>query len=132
MKNFYEKHRDDAAKLMIARNDSHVYPAHFHINMEIFIIRKGEYDLTINETQYHLTSGCIAIIDSYDIHSFDRQWETHDVDDCVLNIPFSMLTRFYANKGRMQLASPIIQNEKLCEQLLYLIDEYLIPKKTPL
>lgn len=124
MKSFYEKHRDDKVELLLSRSRSHVYPAHFHINMEIFILLKGEYDLTINETHYHLSSGSIAVIDSYDIHSFDRKGKGLQ-DDCVLNIPFRSLARFQARRKGLRIADPIIKDAALCRQLLQLCDGYL-------
>ncbi len=124
MKGFYEKNREDEGKLIVARNTRHIYPAHFHRNLEIFIVRKGEYRLSIGEQSLTVSSGMIAVIDSYEIHSYDAR-ENIDSDDCVLVIPYEYVTEFTARRQGGSLKNPVVQDDALCKSLLKIVDEYL-------
>lgn len=122
MKAYYEKFQEESKDIRVYRNIPHVFPAHFHNNIEIFIVRKGKYSITSNNNEYSITDGCICIFDSYDIHSYNKQLDSQ-VDDCVLIIPNSFISPTISNKGT--LLNPIIKNKDLCESVLCLIDQYL-------
>lgn len=124
MKGFYEKNREDEGKLVVARNTRHIFPAHFHRNLEIFIVRKGSYRLTVGEKVLSLVNGTIAVIDSYKIHSYDAR-EDIGSDDCVLVIPYEYMTNFIARRKHKTIASSIIKDTALCDSLLKIVDEYL-------
>ena len=124
MKGFYEKNREDEGKLVVARNTRHIFPAHFHRNLEIFIVRKGEYRLSIGEQPLTISSDTVAVVDSYTIHSYDAREEI-DSDDCVLLIPYEYMTNFIARRKHKSIANPIIKDTALCDTLLKIVDEYL-------
>lgn len=124
MKGFYEKNREDEGKLIVSRNAGHIFPAHFHRNLEIFIVRKGEYRLSIGEQSLTVGSGMVAIIDSYEIHSYDAR-ENIDADDCVLVIPYDYVTEFTARRQGRTLKNTVVKDDVLCQSLLKIVDEYL-------
>jgi len=124
MKGFYEKNREDEGKLIVARNTKHIFPAHFHRNLEIFIVRKGEYRLSIGEQPLIVGSGMVAIMDSYEIHSYDAR-ENIDADDCALVIPYDYVTEFTARRQGRSLKNTVVKDDALCKSLLKIVDEYL-------
>ena len=71
MNNFYEYFRDKENELYYKIDNNPVYPPHFHAGIEVFILKKGFFTLTINGAQINLTAGSIAVVDSYEIHSYD-------------------------------------------------------------
>lgn len=109
----------------VSRNGRHIFPSHFHRNLEIFIMRRGAYDISLGEERFSLTDGTVAVIDSYEIHGYDAQKEG-EVDDCVLVIPYEYLTGFTARRRRMAIDQPVIRDEALCDALLKVVDEYLL------
>lgn len=125
MNGFYEKIRDDEEKLSVHRNGEHTFPAHFHNNMEIFLVRKGAYEVCLNEKRYEVTDGCVFVIDSYDIHSFKMLKKEKEPDDCILIIPYRNLDRFNARRKKFRIANPMIRDEALCSKLMRLADELL-------
>lgn len=130
MKSFYEKRRDDAGSLAIQRNVKNAYPAHFHNNLEICLIRNGAYEVGVNEQRYRVQNGDVILIDSFDIHSYEDLPFAGERDTCVLIIPYRYLDRFNAKKKGMRIKEPLISDGALCDTLLHLIDEYLIPAKS--
>ena len=125
MNSFYEKYRDDAGKLLVIQDRKEVFPAHFHSNMEICFVQNGVHPVKINEREYTLTAGCIAVMDSYDIHSYLAPTATGKA--CAVMIPYSYLRRFNAKRKAKKIACPVILDEALCEKLLRIVEEYLSP-----
>lgn len=125
MNSFYEKIRDDEDLLRVHRNGNHNFPSHFHNSMEILLVRKGGYEVFLNEKRYEVTDGCVFVIDSYDIHSFQMLEKDQAPDDCVLIIPYKYLDRFNARRKNFRIENPILRDEKFCSELMRLADELL-------
>lgn len=125
MEGFYEKYREES-NILARRNSSHIFRSHFHSNMEILIVNKGGYKVYCNERSYEVADGCIAVFDSYDVHRYDcRLSNESEEDNCVLIVPYRLLTAFNAKRREQTIVSPIIQDKALTEKLLSLIDEYV-------
>ncbi|MBQ8295694.1 MAG: helix-turn-helix transcriptional regulator [Clostridia bacterium] len=125
MKSFYEKNREDSHELVIQRNTPHIFPSHFHRNLEIFILRQGEFSVTLNERQRIVTSGTVVIFDSYEIHGYDARKEMQ-TESCVLVIPYEYSSAFMAKRQNMAIGNPVICDPALCDTLLRVVDEYLL------
>lgn len=130
MKSFYEKRRDDEARLAIQRNAENTYPAHFHNNLEICLVKNGAYKVGVNDRHYRVNNGSILVIDSFDIHSYEELPFEGERDTCVLIIPYCYLDRFNAVKKGMRIAKPLITDEDFCSTLLRFIDDYLAKADT--
>ena len=127
MKSYYEKHRDDTLSLVYAKYTSHVYPAHFHRNVEICVLKSGELELSINDKLYRMTGGQIAVIDSFDVHEYVRS-TTDDFYDCILVIPYEFLGASHANRRDSRISNPIVTSDELCGKILRLADEFFSGK----
>ena len=125
MKSFFEKWRDEESTLNVNRNHNHSFPAHFHSNLEIFIVKKGRYRLWINDNEWELTDGCIAVVDSFQIHSYQKADENGEVDDCVVIVPYRALGGFSAKRKGLKLACPVLRDSELCDKLLFITDAYM-------
>ncbi|MBQ8308602.1 MAG: AraC family ligand binding domain-containing protein [Clostridia bacterium] len=127
MQSYYEKNREDNQSLEYKRSTNHSYPPHFHLNLEIFLLDRGEYEITVNDNKYTVTDGDIVVFDSYDIHSYERKSVPKaGGNDGLLVIPYRYLTRFNGWRKNFRITTPIIRNERLCAELLALADKYLI------
>ncbi|MBQ7368122.1 MAG: helix-turn-helix domain-containing protein [Clostridia bacterium] len=123
MKGYYEKKREDDASLVCQRNSDHSYPSHFHVNLEIFALLKGEYEVGVNDARYKLCGGDIIVFDSYDVHSYQKKSEV--CEDVILVVPLGYLQRFNAARKNLKIQSRVLHDEPLCRELLSLADGYL-------
>lgn len=123
MKSFYEKYREDNGELIVFKRDNRAYPAHFHKNLEIFILLRGRFELLINEKRYEMTDGQIAVIDSYDVHAYG--FGSEDSESLVLLIPYEYLQAFNAERRNLKIANPIFKDGALASEILKIADEYL-------
>ncbi len=123
MKAFYENYRDEENTIRVHRNRSHLYPAHYHRNLEVFILKKGFYSLTVNDVTYDLSAGSILVIDSFDVHSYDFRDNT-PFDDCVLLIPYEF-RQFLIATNSQKIVCPVIKNGSLAGELIEIIEKYM-------
>ena len=65
MNSFYERHREEDTALHIQRNHSNRFPAHFHSNLEVVIVKRGEKILQINGEEYLADSGSVTVKYAY-------------------------------------------------------------------
>ena len=110
MKEFYESIREDSYIYVNRECASHLYPAHFHINPEILVVNKGGYELTVSGKRLTVGEGDIAVIDSYEAHSYDRRLNIKDVDDIVLILPYSLVDKIMQDRQGRRIADPIISD----------------------
>ena len=119
----YERKREDNGLIHFARSVTHTFPAHFHQNLEIYIIREGSYTLVLNGRAVELSGGSVAVIDSYDVHEYVGG--SIGADDCVVIIPPRYLERFNRERGGRALAEHVICDPGLVEELLEVVDRYM-------
>lgn len=129
MHGYYEKFRDDDTRLLVARGGEHSYSAHFHRNMEVFMVKSGQYRLTINGESLTVGSGCIAVIESFAVHAYERMGEVGD--DCVLVIPAHYEKRFERKKQGRKIVNPVIADADFCAELIALAEGYLCSPSSP-
>ena len=128
MKAYHEQLREQSEQLIVQRSTNHTYNPHFHINVELLIVRKGSTKITYNTNDYQLLDGMIAFFDSYDIHGYETNCQV-DTDDCLLVIPLKFLDNFNKTRKSGKISSPIIYDPELCNNLINLIDSFLINQK---
>lgn len=126
MREFYESMRDQKTGIMISRNKDHIYPAHFHLSFEVMLVKKGGYDVTVSGKRYEISDNSVVLIDSYEIHSYDKRTSPEGVDDCVLVFPYSYLTKFNSMRENLRIANPVIKDAGLCAELIEIADKYLV------
>ncbi|MBQ4269209.1 MAG: helix-turn-helix transcriptional regulator [Clostridia bacterium] len=126
MKSFYESLHENRTTPHFYNNPSRAFAPHYHINMEILLVRSGCYNISINENHYTVTNGCIAVIDSYDIHSYDATKKSlPNTDAKLVLIPYEYLKRFHAHKGNLKITTPVLHDESLCERLFSIAHDYM-------
>lgn len=126
MKEFYEKDREENQNIYIARNNNHLFAAHFHLNLEVFISIKGEYDISIDGKRYSVKKGGIAVIDSYKIHSYNSTADSSEnIDNIVVIFPYKYLRRFNERRSGKQICEPVFYDECLSAKLIEIAEKYL-------
>jgi AraC-like DNA-binding protein len=125
MKTFYELHRDQGENLSVNPNTAHDFPAHFHASLEIFLLKKGRYELTCNGEKREVGNGSVCVIDSFQIHAYQSKEEVGE--DCVLLVPPSLLSSFYSRKDGRKIENAFLQDSALCNELLSIVNAYLLP-----
>lgn len=129
MKGFYEREREENKKWLCNRNGDHTFPPHFHLNIEVFLVLCGEYALTVGGEEYILTDGSLAVVDSYEVHSYKKIRKKDGENTGVVILPFSYLERFNARRKNKWFAVRVRRDETLCKRLLAFADEYFCSER---
>ena len=128
MQDFYESRRDVNAAVHCKRSAPHTFPAHFHQSLELYIIKNGSYTLDINGEKIVASGPAVAIIDSYEVHTYFEG--TDGADDCTVIIPYRYLDRFMRERAGRAISERVIKDSALVDRLLAIIDEYILPKES--
>lgn len=125
MEAFYEKTREEKDELDVQRNSHHIFPAHFHMNLEVLLLRKGGYTVRVGDRRQEVGAGSIVVIDSYEIHGYEDCALKERRDSCVVIFPYRYLRKFNEWRKNFSIAEPIIRDVALCDELLKIADTYL-------
>lgn len=128
MKGYYEQNRDDDNKLVVITGKDGNFPPHFHLSIEVTLMKHGEQECFINGERYLLTDGAVSIVDSFDVHGY-RNATHKPLDLFVLLFPYAYFQRFDAWRKGKTLAKNVFYDEMLCKKLCALTEEYLLPAK---
>ncbi len=123
-----ENDRSKLERIAVGVNRNYAWPAHFHSNIELFCVRKGSFTIGINGKKYNVKDGEMIIADHYDIHEY---YDKHSFgnDDRTLIIPDKYLISFDARRQNKRISTPIISTPPLCEKIINLVDDVIIPYK---
>ncbi len=105
------------------------FPPHFHINVEIFVVKEGEYDIFCNGKTYSMQKNSIAFFDSYDVHGYTTK-QGENAKNLLFILPFPYLEKFLAARKKQKLSSPIIQDEQLVDEVYAIAQKYLLSQKS--
>lgn len=125
---FHEHGREKLEKLTVGKNRHYSYFAHFHSNIEVFLVGDGSFPMTLNGKTYIVGADDIFFIDHYDIHEYCPDYTSRDNDRCLI-IPERFLISFNKARQNKKILSPVIHNPELCQKLITLIDDYIAPNK---
>lgn len=126
---YFEQQKEKDDIVTYGRNCDHIYNAHFHINIELLIIRRGKYKITVDGNSYIVQDGDIALFESYSIHSYDCMLsDVSENDDCVLVIPSKYFIRSDKKSNNRQIVSPIIHDPNLVDFILKTTDDIFAKK----
>ena len=122
MKSYYEQHVENVVKTVVQKSGDKTFPLHFHQNIEVFVLKSGEYEITVNDRTFKMTDGDVAIFDSYDVHSYK---ELKAGENCVVLIPFEEFHSLLEKRKGKSVKHPIISDQKLCDELLLLAKNFI-------
>lgn len=88
---YYELFRDFSSNILISENTNNSCDQHFHRNIELLYVRKGNMDAVINGNCYSYNQDEIVFVPSYFTHKFSTPKYS---DVLVLVIPFELLSDF--------------------------------------
>ena len=125
---FYEEIREEGGIYVKGNSLNHIYPAHFHINPEILVVNKGGYELTVAGRKCSVGEGDIAVIDSYETHSYDRRYPASSYDDMIFIFPYSLVGKLMMDPEGRRISEPVIHSPELCAEICALAKEYLLPQ----
>ena len=125
MEAFYEKLREEKDELNVQRNPNPIFPAHFHLNLEVLLLRKGGYTVRIGDRRQEVRAGSIVVIDCYEIHGYEDCAVQEEQDACLVIFPYRYLQKFNEWRKNFKIAEPVICDEKLCDELMHIANVYL-------
>ncbi len=125
MEAFYEKMREETNELNVQRNPNPIFPAHFHLNLEVLLLRKGGYTVRVGDWRQEVGAGSVVVIDSYEIHGYEDCVFKEARDACVVIFPYRYLQKFNEWRKNLKIAEPIICDGALCDELMQIADAYL-------
>lgn len=126
MKPFYEKTRDEKSFILLAKNKRFInYTMHFHGVFEIFIVKKGNFTCICNGKTLSVCDNTIAFFDHYDLHYIPYNQNQAGTFQYIMTIPPRYLLKFNELRNGKSFAENTITDEKLCNSIISLIDEYL-------
>ena len=126
MEAFYEKLREEADELNVQRGPNPIFPAHFHLNLEVLLLRKGGCTVRIGDKRQEVGEGSIVVIDSYEIHGYEDCVLQDERDARVVIFPYRYLQKFNEWRKNYKIAEPVICDETLCGELMGIVDAYLL------
>ena len=123
MKSFYEVDREATQLFVTHANDR--FNFHYHINLEIYLIKSGSYLLTVNDSSFVASAGSIVVVDSYAVHGYERL-DLDDKDGCkIVIIPYDYLTKFNSVRGDRIIKTPHVIDKELCGKLIEFVEEHI-------
>ncbi len=126
MNNVYEYFRDVQTTLYFKFNDNPTYPAHFHAGIEVFILKKGFFSVTVNGESVNLTAGTVVVFDSYDVHSYDFKSRLEETSAVIL-IP-NEFRRYLLPSEKHRIERHLITDGAFASRLYSLAEEFLLNK----
>ena len=123
MKAYYEKNREQEGKLIVVK-PCYLIKAHFHNNLEVFVVKSGNYQITYNGTVQNVSSGQVAFFDSYDVHSYDKK--ISDGENCVVLIPYKYIERFNILRNSKHVKNSVITNYNLAKKLYFIVENVFL------
>lgn len=90
--------------------------AHIHDYIEILYALSGEYNITLNNTEYYFTVGDLVIINSYEIHNITALTEGKNKYIVIKFVPEILYTNSQS-LFEMKYAMPFILNESTHQKI---------------
>lgn len=100
----------------IFKERSTIVPSHWHEHMEFIYVKKGAVSIQLNKNIYNASSGAIVVINSNDIHSFERICE--ELEYYCLIFDFSVIRSSFTDKCQEDYITPLSQNTVLFKNLI--------------
>ena len=76
MQPYFELYREFDRKISYIENRNDSFDPHFHSNIELLYVKKGEVEVTVRDQKRRLFAGDLAIASSYEPHGFASIGET--------------------------------------------------------
>lgn len=130
MKVYYEKSRDDKPYIILAKNKSVLSAPHFHGAFEIFVVKKGNYLCSCNGKVFPIGDNSVTVFDHYDFHYY-LQDNSKDSFQYIMTIPPKYLIKFNALRKGKCFTSNVIQDEKLCNDIIAILDMFGFSEERP-
>ena len=123
MNSFYEFFRDNTPNVYVQVNKNPEFPSHFHGGIEVFILKKGFFSVTVNDESIKIKSGAVVVFDSYEVHSYDLKQD--DEISAVVLIPYEF-RKFILPSEKHKILNHVIEDEKFADMLFDLVNTFLI------
>ena len=130
-KTFYEQHRD-AGNIMAMKTKSVVYPVHFHMSPELFILKKGSCTVLSNGKTYNMTDGCVAFFSPYDTHAYlTEDLPQDDPPNIIVVIPPFFWNACTTLSNNDSPVKAVVHDPELCDNLARIVSEYFLKSNIP-
>lgn len=121
----YEQYRE-TGKIIVNRTNTVVYPPHFHISVEVFVMNHGKCTVSSNGKIYEMTENSVAFLAPYDTHCYiDECFTEENPENYIVIIPPEYAEKFLATKNGFSPETAVVHDKELCERLSEIIRNYL-------
>lgn len=110
---FYEVLRDYSINIYHSEGTNDC-SSHFHQQLELLYVKKGEVVVKINDQVDTLTQGQLAIVDSFDNHQYTHK---DGAISCCLSIPVHYLKRYASVMSNKKIKDKYIKDLDLAENI---------------
>lgn len=121
MKSFYELYRDSDSALAVTKRSDYSFPPHFHAALEILILLRGKYKISIDSKTFVAEGKSVIVADSFNIHSFYKLTEEPS-ETMLMIIPPVYLNEFNKIKNGKILLSNLCKNEQTVDEICSLLN----------
>ena len=118
----YEFFRENDDRILCLNYENDNCSAHFHSNIEIVYVIKGEITITINGQNRTLTEGGISVANSYDIHAYTTEESSKTI---VLIIPIEIVDNFTQMMYTKSFSSPFLESPLITKEIYYAIKKIM-------
>ena len=117
MIDFYEKHRELIDQLYISEGQNFCQ-SHFHRHIELLYVLENGLLVTVNKETRLMKAGEVAIMDSFDIHSYSNPKQLRSVS---IVIPVAFCPEYKKRTNHLALSSNFITEPEACEEIFCFI-----------
>lgn len=114
MIDFYEKTREIIDQLYISEGQNFCQ-SHFHRHIELLYVLESGLLVTVNKETHLMNAGEVAIMDSFDIHSYPNPKQLKSIS---LVIPVALCPEYKKRTKQLMLSSHFVTDSKPCSEIL--------------
>ncbi len=128
---YYERVRETGS-ISVFEPKSVIYPPHFHMSLEVFILREGKCIVSSNGKKYVMESGSVAFFAPYDTHAYLTQdFPGTDEKNTVVIIPPAFFDSHLAGFDKQSPVEAVVTDLELCRKLSTIAHDYLADPNAP-
>lgn len=130
-KAYYEQVRE-TGNISVFEPESVIFPPHFHMSLEVFLLREGKCTISSNGKKYDMESGSVAFFSPYDTHAYLTQdFPAETEKNTVVIVPPAFFDSQFTGDDNQSPVEAVVADADLCGKLSTIAHDYLADPNTP-